>query len=152
MIADPATILIIHDCCRRVDRAAYRGKFPILQGPITDVMLTERRQLCHTPISNIPQIFPSIRRRCSQPLNTILAHDSGSGDCKCRSYPAEASNHTHLLIEISMLSKPHRDEAFTLRLRDAIAAAVKCHLKQSCYISLAITYSDAMYLTDRHDI
>jgi hypothetical protein len=51
-----------------------------------------------------------------------------------------------------MLSKPHRDEAFTLRLRDAIAAAVKCHLKQSCYISLAITYSDAMYLTDRHDI
>ena len=43
---------------------------------------------------------------------TILAHDSGSGDCKCRSYPAEASNHTHLLIEISMLSKPHRDEAF----------------------------------------
>ncbi|MBT6521126.1 MAG: hypothetical protein HOM17_03350 [Rhodobacteraceae bacterium] len=69
-----------------------------------------------------------------------------------RSYPAEASNHTHLLIEISMLSKPHRDEAFTLRLRDAIAAAVKCHLKQSCYISLAITYSDAMYLTDRHDM
>lgn len=84
--------------------------------------------------------------------HTILAHDSGSGDCKCRSYPAEASNHTHLLLEISMLSKPHRDEAFTLRLRDAIAAAVKCHLKQSCYISLAITYSDAMYLTDRHDI
>ena len=31
--------------------------------------------------------------------HTILAHDSGSGDCKCRSYSAEASNHTHLLIE-----------------------------------------------------
>ena len=44
--------------------------------------------------------------------HTILAHDSSSGDCKCRSYPAEASNHTHLLIEISMLTKPHRDEAF----------------------------------------
>jgi len=83
---------------------------------------------------------------------TILAHDSGSGDCKCRSYPAEASNHTHLLIEISMLTKPHRDEAFTRTLRDAIAAAVKHHLTQSCYISLAITYSGAMYLTDRHDV
>ncbi|MDO7616717.1 MAG: hypothetical protein MUQ81_00705, partial [Planktomarina temperata] len=67
-------------------------------------------------------------------------------------YPAEASNHTHLLIEISMLTKPHRDEAFTRNLRDAIAAAVKHHLTQSCYISLAITYSDAMYLTDRHDV
>ena len=84
--------------------------------------------------------------------HTILGHDSGSGDCKCRSYQAEASNHTHLLIEISMLSKLHRDEAFSLSLRDAIAAAVKRHLKQSCYISLAITYSDAMYLTERHDI
>ena len=81
---------------------------------------------------------------------TILAHDSGSGDCKCHSYPAEASNHTHLLIEISMLTKPHRDANFTRALRDA--AAVKNHLQQSCYISLAITYSDAMYLTDQHEI
>ena len=84
--------------------------------------------------------------------HTILSHDSGSGDCKCRSYPAEASNYTHQLIEISMLTKPHRDGAFTRTLRDAIAAAVKHHLTQSCYISLAITYSDATHLTDRHDV
>ncbi|MDT2031159.1 hypothetical protein [Planktomarina sp.] len=51
-----------------------------------------------------------------------------------------------------MLTKPHRDGAFTRTLRDAIAAAAKHHLTQSCYISLAITYSDAMYLTDRHDV
>ena len=84
--------------------------------------------------------------------HTILAHDSASGDCKCRIYPAEASNHTHLLIEISMLAKPHRDANFTRALRDAIAASVKNHLQQRCYISLAIRYSDAMYLTDRHEI
>ena len=84
--------------------------------------------------------------------HTILAHDSTSGNCKCRSYPAEASNHTHLLIEISMLTKTHRDANFTRALRDAVAAAVKNHLQQSCYTSLAITYSDAMYLTDRHEI
>ena len=82
----------------------------------------------------------------------ILAHDSASGDCKCRIYPAEASNQTHLLIEISMLTKTHRDANFTRALRDAVAAAVKNHLQQSCYISLAITYLDAMYLTDRHEI
>ena len=63
-------------------------------------------------------MFETIKR-------TILAYDSGSGDCKCRSYPAEAGNHTHLLIEISMLSKPHRDAGFTRALRDTIAAAVK---------------------------
>jgi hypothetical protein len=83
---------------------------------------------------------------------TILAYDSGSGDCKCRSYPAEAGNHTHLLIEISMLSKPHRDAGFTRAQRDTIAAAVKKQLQQSYYISLAVIYSDAMYLTDRHEI
>ena len=83
---------------------------------------------------------------------TILAYDSGSGDCKCRSYPAEAGNHTHLLIEISMLSKPHRDAGFTRALRDTIADAVKKQLQQSCYISLAVIYSEAMYLTDRHEI
>ena len=83
---------------------------------------------------------------------TILAYDSGSGDCKSRSYPAEAGNHTHLLIEISMLSKPHRDAGFTRAQRDTIAAAVKKQLQQSYYISLAVIYSDAMYLTDRHEI
>lgn len=32
--------------------------------------------------------------------DTINAHDSGAGDCKCRSYPAKNSNHTHLFRSI----------------------------------------------------
>ena len=82
--------------------------------------------------------------------DTINAHDSGAGDCKCRSYPAKNSNHTHLLIEVSMLTKPHRNHDFTISLRDAIETAVKVHLHQRCYFSLSITFTDDLYLTNEH--
>tara|TARA_B110000093_G_scaffold129644_1_gene138554 strand:- start:227 stop:532 length:306 start_codon:yes stop_codon:yes gene_type:complete len=68
--------------------------------------------------------------------DTINAHDSDAGYSKCRSYPAKNSNHTHLLIEVSMLTKPHRNHDFTIALRDAIETAVKVHLHQRCYFSL----------------
>ena len=82
--------------------------------------------------------------------DTINAHDSGAGDCKCRSYPAKNSNHTLLLIEVSMLTKPHRNHDFTIALRDAIETAVKVHLLQRCYFSLSITFTDDLYLTNEH--
>ena len=82
--------------------------------------------------------------------DTTNAHYSDAGDCKWRSYPAKNSNHTHLLIEISMLTKPHRNHNFTIALRDAIETAVKVHLLQRCYFSLSITFTDDLYLTNEH--
>ena len=82
--------------------------------------------------------------------DTINARHSGAGNCKCKSYPAKNSNHTHLLIEVSMLTKPHRNHDFTNSLRDAIETAVKVHLHQRCYFSLSITFTDDLYLTNEH--
>ena len=82
--------------------------------------------------------------------DTINARHSGAGNCKCKSYPAKNSNHTHLLIEVSMLTKPHRNHDFTNSLRDAIETAVKVHLHQRCYFSLSITFTDDLYLTNGH--
>lgn len=82
--------------------------------------------------------------------DTINARHSGAGNCKYKSYPAKNSNHTHLLIEVSMLTKPHRNHDFTIALRDAIETAVKVHLHQRCYFSLSITFTDDLYLTNEH--
>ena len=78
----------------------------------------------------------------------INAHDPKAGACKGRAYPAREYHHTHMLVEVSMLTKPHRDAAFTQRVRDDLEAAIKGCLKQRCYFSLAIQYSDAHYITN----
>lgn len=83
--------------------------------------------------------------------STILSHDSGAGDCKCRSYPTDQASHTHILVEVSMLTKPHRDKAFTLALRDDLEKAIKAQLAQACFFSLALSYTDDIYLTNFHE-
>lgn len=79
----------------------------------------------------------------------INAHDPAAGECKGRAYPASVFHHTHLLVEISMLTKPHRDAAFTRAVRDDLEQAVKACLRQQCYFSLAIRYSDDAYITNK---
>lgn len=78
----------------------------------------------------------------------INAHDPKAGACKGRAYPASDFLHTHMLIEVALLTKPHRDEAFTVGLRADLEATIKSTLTQRCYFSLAITYADAHYITN----
>jgi len=77
----------------------------------------------------------------------INEHDPKAGACKGRAYPAAVFHRSHILVEISMVTKPHRDEAFTLALRDALEIAIKGCLTQRCYFSLGIRYSDVVYIT-----
>ena len=58
----------------------------------------------------------------------ILRHDAGSGDCKGRAYPSDQYHHSHLILQISMLTKPHRDEAFTAALMADLEQVVKVHI------------------------
>lgn len=81
----------------------------------------------------------------------INVHDPNAGECKGRAYPAAEFLHTHLLVEVSMLTKPHRDADFTVRVRDDLEAAINSMLTQRCYFSLAIHYSDAVYITNEFD-
>jgi hypothetical protein len=81
---------------------------------------------------------------------TIQRHDAGSGECKGRAYPAAHFNHTHCLLELSMLTKPHRDSAFTQSLLADLKAEMERHLNQPCHLSLGIQYSDENYITTKH--
>lgn len=82
----------------------------------------------------------------------IQAHDAGSGVCKGRAYPAQVFHHTHCLVSLSLLAKPHRDAAFTEALMADVEAAVKLMLPRSCHFSLGLEYGGAYYVTNRHEV
>ena len=47
----------------------------------------------------------------------ILRHDSGAGACKGRAYPTDEYHHSHVTVSVSLLVKPHRDDAFSTTQR-----------------------------------
>jgi len=82
----------------------------------------------------------------------IIGKDTGAGACKGRAYPAEYFNHTHVLITVAMLQKPHRDRAFTKSLTEELEKAVKKHIHQSCAFSLSVEYNLDTYITNQHTV
>ncbi len=82
----------------------------------------------------------------------INKKDSSAGECKSRAYPCSEYKYTHILVTISLLTKPHRDKEFTLNLSCELERAIKLHLKQSLYFSLNFEYSLAYYTTNTHRI
>ena len=80
----------------------------------------------------------------------INKKDSSAGVCKSRAYPCSEYKYSHILITISLLTKPHRGEEFTLTLSNELEKSIKLHLKQSVYFSLNIEYSLAYYTTNVH--
>lgn len=97
--------------------------------------------------TDLPIDAADILRRIEQ---VIAEHDPKAGDCKGRAYPAEVYHHSHILIAVSMLSRPYRDAEFTAALRDALEQAIKAMIPVACAFSLGITYSDAAYVTNLH--
>lgn len=82
----------------------------------------------------------------------ILEHDSGAGACKGRAYPAQLFHHTHLMVSIALLTKPHRDETFSLALLADLESRIKQRLHQPCEFSLSLSYSTPFYVTNSHTV
>jgi len=80
----------------------------------------------------------------------INKHDADSGACKSRAYPCTRYKYPHMIIVLSLLSKPYRNEEFTKRLSTEIEKTIKNELKQSLYFSLNIEYSSSYYTTNVH--
>ncbi|WP_291730704.1 hypothetical protein [Leisingera sp. F5] len=80
----------------------------------------------------------------------ILEHDSGAGACKGRAYPAEQFHHSHIAITVTLLTKPHRDEAFSIALLTDLESRIKARLIQPCEFSLGLSYSAPFYVTNFH--
>ena len=78
----------------------------------------------------------------------LQRHDPGSGDCKGRAYPAPISHHRHLIIEISLLPKAHRDAAFMKALREDLAAHLMPKVPRPCWFSLELRFSGENYVTE----
>lgn len=81
---------------------------------------------------------------------TINQNGMSAGECKSRAYPCSQYKYSHVLVTVSLLTKPHRDNVFTQNLSREIETAIKAHLKQSLYFSLNIEYSLDYYTTNIH--
>ena len=79
--------------------------------------------------------------------NALKSADSGTGVCKGRVHAIEVFLSSHLHIDVQVLRKPHRDEAFMLDLADALKSAIEPLLKQPCELTLAVRYLPPAYIT-----
>ncbi|KIC16500.1 MULTISPECIES: hypothetical protein [unclassified Leisingera] len=80
----------------------------------------------------------------------ILEHDGGAGACKGRAYPTDRYHHTHITVSVALLTKPHRDEAFSKALLADLESRIKARLLQPCEFSLGLSYSTPFYVTNFH--
>ena len=78
---------------------------------------------------------------------TINKLDSSAGACKSRAYSTKNYKHSHFMVDIWLLPKPHRDQKFNQRLLEALQKVIKSQVSENCYVSLQLYYRDANYLT-----
>ena len=79
---------------------------------------------------------------------TILRHDPNAGDCKGRAFAVDTFHHTHLIADIVMLPKPHRDAKFVTALRADLVERVRAAVPRPCWVSLELRFCGAHYLTE----
>lgn len=82
---------------------------------------------------------------------TILRADDGSGDCKGRAYKVEEHHHSHAVLTVTMLAKPHRDESFRSALTRDLVATVSGYLPMGCFLSLQVDFAPKHYVTTKVD-
>jgi hypothetical protein len=82
--------------------------------------------------------------------STILDHDDGAGACKGRAYRAKKFHHSHIAINVSLLTKEHRGEEFSKALLADLEWRIKSLIEQPCEFSLGLSYSGPYYVTNSH--
>lgn len=63
--------------------------------------------------------------------DTVKKHDAGTGACKARAYPSQQFQHTHCYMEIALLTKDSRDDAWTQKLIDDLEELLKGELEKA---------------------
>lgn len=79
---------------------------------------------------------------------TIANHDAGAGICKGRASRIEDYKHTHVIINVTMLPKAHRDAEFMNTLLADMSAGLRAIVDQPCAFSLEIGFNGPYYVTD----
>lgn len=77
--------------------------------------------------------------------DTIHAFDDSSGLCKGRAHAVSTYHHSHILLRLSMLPKPHRDDNFAWELGERLAALLQGNAKAPCAVNVLIRYDLVHY-------
>ncbi|MBB3992584.1 hypothetical protein GGR95_000203 [Sulfitobacter undariae] len=80
----------------------------------------------------------------------ISAHDDRAGDCKGRAFPVADTHHTHALLRLRMLRKPHRNEAFMQTLLEALQTALNPMFPAPCIIGVELGFLEPYYGSVTH--
>ena len=83
----------------------------------------------------MPHIEIKYSNNLALPIETLFSDlekainviDSSAGACKSCAYPAAGFLHTHVLVKVCLLQKPHRDEAFTQKIVLALSECIQSH-------------------------
>jgi hypothetical protein len=80
---------------------------------------------------------------------TISQLDSGAGVCKSRAYPCQEYQHSHILLEVLLMKKAHRDNAFMDSCLKKIEACVMKYIPDNCYYSIAVDFLSENYISKK---
>jgi hypothetical protein len=78
---------------------------------------------------------------------TIANHDSGAGAVKSRAFKIDDFRHTHVIVNITVLPKAHRDADFMNALLGDLSAGLKGMVDQQCAFSLELHFNGPYYDT-----
>ncbi|MDH2325301.1 hypothetical protein QCN27_00315 [Cereibacter sp. SYSU M97828] len=98
--------------------------------PQADLFFTKDR---HVPQSVLAEIEA-----------TIAAHDTAAGVCKGRLHPVDG-HHSHVFLRLSLLPKPHRDDAYAAELGKKLAEVIRPHVAAPSALAVNISFDLVHY-------
>ncbi len=101
----------------------------------------------HVEIKYSADIEIDVRSLFNQIESAINKLDPSAGVCKSRAYPAVSYKHSHVMIDIWLLPKPHRNHIFTQSLLKKLRDCINEQVANRCYISVQLYYRDDNYAT-----
>jgi hypothetical protein len=75
----------------------------------------------------------------------MSAHDKAAGACKGRARVLEVTHHSHILLRLRMLKKPHRDDAFMAGLLTALQNALRPMVPAACILGIELGFLQPHY-------
>lgn len=87
------------------------------------------------------------REILAQIQGVIAGFDTTAGACKGRAHPISDYHHSHVLLRLSMLPKPHRDDAYAAELGRRLMELLKQHVAAPCIVNVQIRFDLVHYTT-----
>ena len=70
----------------------------------------------------------------------VKEHDSGTGNVKGRALKVADFHHSSLMLTLSLVKRPHRDDAFMSALAADLSDLLGSKISQPCNVSLTVQF------------